>query len=254
MATERPTAGDADAVHTVTLQIGESGEPIRIALPTGTIAPEGVLPALQTIADEVVRRGIAAARDRGRPISCTAGCAACCRHLAVISDVEARALAGLVDRMPEPRRGLLRARFASAAQRMAAAGLAAPALAIAALSAAQLRALADGYFRQHIDCPFLEDERCSIYDERPLVCRRMLVTSPAEFCADPHDSRVRALRLPKLAAATLLLTSDEDPPQPAAVPLPLALDWVQANAATVPPRGADQWMLRFVQRLADTEA
>jgi Fe-S-cluster containining protein len=38
------------------------------------------------------------------------------------------------------------------------------------------------YFRMHLPCGFLEDGECTIYADRPLVCRQYMVTSPAEHC------------------------------------------------------------------------
>ncbi len=236
--------------HTITLQIGGTADPLRLALPSGNVPAEAMLPALRTITDAVVGRGIAVTHAKGRSISCKSGCAACCRHMALISDIEARALAQVVAEMPEPRRNVVRARFAAASQRMEQAGLAELARHADHLPPDRLRALATDYFKLRIDCPFLEDERCMVYDHRPLVCRKLVVTSPAAWCIDPADDRVQPLPLPKIAAAILLVTSDEDPPRPAAVPLPLVLDWAAADRAAPPRRGADQWMQRFVERLA----
>lgn len=36
--------------------------------------------------------------------------------------------------------------------------------------------------REKAACVFLKDNACSIYDERPFVCRMQLVATPAEFC------------------------------------------------------------------------
>jgi Fe-S-cluster containining protein len=250
MAHEATSAG-GDEAHTVTLQIGASNDPLRIALPSGSVPPEAMLPALRTITDAVVARGIITAQTSGRSISCKSGCAACCRHMALISDIEARALTAVVERMPEPRQSVVRARFTAARQRMEQAGLVEPARHVEQLPPDRLRALATAYFKLGLDCPFLEDERCSVYDDRPLVCRKLIVTSPHEWCADPDDDRIRPLRLPMLAAAILLMTSDEEPPQPAAMPLALALDWVETSRVATAPQGADVWMRRFVQRLSE---
>ncbi|HKU94288.1 MAG TPA: YkgJ family cysteine cluster protein [Vineibacter sp.] len=237
--------------HTITLQIGETAEPLRIALPPGDIPAEGILPALRIMTNAVIDHAIAATRARGRPISCKPGCAACCRHLVLVSDIEARVLADLVANMPEPRQSAVKARFAAAQQRMAEAGLAAPVGNQAGMPVDHLYKLAYHYFRQRIDCPFLEDEQCSIYADRPLACRKLAVTSPAEFCVDPGDDRVTNLRVAPVGAAVLLVTSEEDPPQPAGVLLPYLLDWAAANATPGVRRGADVWMQRFVERLAN---
>jgi Fe-S-cluster containining protein len=250
MTQQAPPSDGKDAeVHTVTLQLG-AGQPLKIALPPGEIPADGVLPVLRLLTNAVIEHAIAASSAAGRPISCKPGCAACCRHLVLVSDIEARVLAGLVAGMPEPRRSRVRERFAAVQQQMAVAGLAEPADNAAGLPVERLVKLAFDYFRQRIDCPFLEDEQCSVYADRPLACRKVVATSPAEFCVEPGDDRVHLLRVAPLGAAVLLVTSEESPPQPTGVLLPNVLDWAAAHPGPGPRRGAEQWMERFVQRLA----
>ncbi len=243
-------AGSQEESHTLTLQIGENTDPLRIELPRGNIPAEAMLPALRVMTNAVIAHAIATTQAKGRTISCKPGCAACCRHLVLVSDIEARVLADLVANMPEPRRSILRARFAATQQRMAETGLAEPADNAADVPVAQLHKLAYHYFKEWIDCPFLEDEQCSIYADRPLACRKVLVTSPAEFCVDPGDDRVIPLRVAPVGTAVLLVTSDETPPRSTGVLLPYLLDWAAAHDEPGPRRGADQWMQRFVERLA----
>jgi hypothetical protein len=168
----------------------------------------------------------------------------------LVSDLEARALADLVASMPEPRRSAVSARFGAAQQRMSQAGLAEPADNAADLPTDHLDKLAYHYFKAWIDCPFLEDEQCSIYPDRPLACRKVMVTSPAELCVEPGDDRVTFLRVAPVGTAVLLMTSEEAPPRPTGVLLPYMLDWAAAHNAPGPRRGADKWMQRFVERLA----
>ncbi|MCW5747311.1 MAG: YkgJ family cysteine cluster protein [Alphaproteobacteria bacterium] len=211
-----------------------------------------MLPALRVLTDAVVAHAVASTQAKGRPISCRPGCAACCRHLVLLSDIEARVLAELVASMPEPRRSAVRARFAAVQARMVQAGLAETADNATDLPTDHLQSLAYRYFGQRIDCPFLEDEQCSVYADRPLACRKVAVTSAAELCAEPTDDRVAFLRVAPVGTAVLLVTSDETPPRPSGVLLPNMLDWAAAHAAPGPRRGADHWMQRFVQRLANS--
>src|SRR4029450_6909381 len=51
------------------------------------------------------------------------------------------------------------------------------------------------YFQQGIPCPFLEEESCSIYEERPITCREYLVTSPAENCSGPPPENIRRVKM-----------------------------------------------------------
>ena len=112
----------------------------------------------QAITDEIVRRSAHASEQRGQAISCRAGCGACCRQLVPISETEAHLLAELVDASPEPRRDVLRARFADARRRLEAAGIWERLLAHRSLSEDDLERLGLDYFRAGVACPFLEDE------------------------------------------------------------------------------------------------
>jgi len=78
-----------------------------------------------------------------------------------IGHAEARRLAALVDSFPEPRRALVRERFAAALQQLKSTGLLREleifsAAESGARSAEHGRQLARRYFDQRIPCPFLE--------------------------------------------------------------------------------------------------
>src|SRR5436305_2819221 len=87
------------------------------------------------------------------------------------------------------------------------------------------------YFNLGIDCPFLEDESCSIHPDRPLSCREYLVTSPAEHCTAPTRDTIRRVPTPGFAMTAFAIL---DGPPPVGkgcrwVPLVLALEWAEAN-------------------------
>jgi hypothetical protein len=89
----------------------------------------------------------------------------------------------------------------------------------------QLRAWAERYLELEIECPFLVDDACGIYQERPFICRQFLVTSPPELCDDPLVKPVRPVPVPirplrAMVAATGALTGERE----RVVPLVLALD------------------------------
>ena len=103
--------------------------------------------------------------------------------------------------MPEPRRTEVRARFADAVAKIEAAGLLPEARAFDSLPDEQYLALHPRYFALQIACPFLEDESCSIYSQRPLVCREYLVTSPAEYCFEETSPKRAPYSLAGLSVA-----------------------------------------------------
>lgn len=153
------------------------------------------LPIFQAIADELVVRGVAREAAGGRMVSCRPGCGACCRYAVPLAAVEARAIAALVAAMPEARRISVTARFAAARAALAAAGLSSDAAAFAATAPPDRERFVSRYIGLGLACPFLEAETCSIYADRPLVCREYLVSSPADACSDPKHDTVRGIPL-----------------------------------------------------------
>ena len=87
------------------------------------------------------------------------------------------------------------------------------------------------YFELHLACPFLVDEACGIYEDRPLVCGEYQVTTPSEWC-DELSPRVESVPRPArmgevLTDAANALLGTKSP----MIPLPLALEWASARGA-----------------------
>ena len=159
--------------------------------------------------------------------TCRPGCAACCRHLVPVTPAEARRLRGVAADLPD-----FGGRLAATRAALAEAGvwdaLCEHAADPASISAAGRRWLAEAYVAAWADCPFLGgDERCAIYDERPLACRLQAVGSDPAACRHgrgvaplrpPGRPRVRALADLEagdwLPLATIF---DVDPPPPSRV-------------------------------------
>jgi Fe-S-cluster containining protein len=186
--------------------------------------------AAQTEITRVVRESEAV---RGVAPTCREGCSACCLHLVPISTVEAVRLARLVDALPTAQRTAVRARFDDAVRRLERAGLLdanaprgrAAMTAVTEAAESPWDTVSRRYRALAIACPLLVRHRCSVYEERPLVCREYLVSSPPERCATP-GAQVKALPRPVrmsevLADATTALTGDEI----GSIPLVLALEW-----------------------------
>jgi hypothetical protein len=88
------------------------------------------------------------------------------------------------------------------------------------------------YFALGIPCPFLEDESCSIYADRPLACREYLVSSEPANCSRPEAAAVAVIEVPRRLSMLLFDLSAEDLPDgPAWLPLALALDETLFDAA-----------------------
>lgn len=218
----------------VVFTVNGRSAPVEVGVPDRKARLDELLPALRTMDDRLIDAAVAASEAAGERVSCAKGCSACCRRQPVpVTPPETYALARLVDALPEPRRTTVRATFAAAAERLRGAGLYAhymqrdPATTHAAALAA-VRA----YMSLALTCPFLVDDACSIYAERPFVCRQYLVTSPAELCTAPLDNPVRTVRAPAAFASAMLSAAEKLSGRAQyTVPLTLALDYAVANRA-----------------------
>jgi Fe-S-cluster containining protein len=176
--------------------------------------------------------------------------------MVLIAEDEARVIRDLVEAMPEPRRSTIKNRFTEAARRITEAGLRREVEDLGrARTADENHALGLAYFGMGVACPFLEDENCSIYEERPLACREYLVISPAEHCSRPTEEMIKQLRLPfKTTAAFARLDADETRAQKARwVLLALALEWAEAHPEESAPLPGPEWVQRLLQDLTGKE-
>jgi Fe-S-cluster containining protein len=150
-----------------------------------------------------------------------------------VSAPEAFHLADLVAGLdPGPREEIL-GRFAAAHAAIEVAGLAAgfAALLDGTSTTEGRMTLASRYFLAHVDCPFLRDEACTIHPDRPLTCRDLNVTSPAEWCSTPGLGVLRRVPTPPLLSGPLARLTAKLTGRPAEfVPLLHALRYAEEHA------------------------
>jgi len=244
----------------VTVEVALSGPDwqlqTRMAVPTGPTRLRQLLPLIQVFTDAVVDSAVQVAEEQGHTVSCKKGCGACCRQLVPISEVEARHIGALVDGLPEPRRSAIRSRFAEAHRRLEEAGMLEELRHPEHWTDGQGRSLGLQYFRQGIPCPFLEEESCSIYADRPLACREYLVTSPAEHCASPTAVTVQCVKLP-LKVWTAVARFDPVPPSVRCirwVPLILAPAWAPAHSDEPTARPGPEVLRELFDHLTSPKA
>jgi len=245
------SGGRAETI-TANVALNLSGSPLRasITVPTQVFELHDLLPTVRSLSESIIGEAVKAERAQGRSISCRSGCGACCRQIVPVSEVEARLIRDLVESLPEPRRSEVRARFETAKVQLAESTLLATLRDPAGVTDDDLVPLALEYFRQGIPCPFLENESCSIYEDRPVVCREYLVTSPAENCANPTPGSVR--RVPLAAKVSSVLgRMGHDPAADRGrwVPLILALEWAAEHPDDQPRRTGPEWLRELFQHL-----
>ncbi len=242
-ATREPTV-------TATVELSIANRPVRLELtvPSGRARLLQILPVLQTVAEAVVKAGIEDAEQAGEKVSCDKGCGACCRQLVPISTTEAHRLREVVEAMPPARRAEIVGRFAEAGRRLDEADLISALGRIRELSPEERQSLGLGYFELRVACPFLEEESCSIYLDRPIACREYLVTSPPTNCAKPSAEGVRCVKMPARVsnAATAMGGGD-------AVALILALQWAATHPEPNPDYTGPELVRELFAYLAKTD-
>lgn len=166
-------------------------------LPAGRTTLTQLLPIIQNLENAVIARVAQEAEEQGSPISCRAGCGACCRQMVPVSVFEAEALTGWIQSLPPERQAELAERFHRALSELRDAGVIDKILREEwVLAEERTTQLAIDYFHAYVACPFLENESCSIHPMRPLACREYLVVSPPALCQDPSVNAVKGVQLP----------------------------------------------------------
>ena len=215
-----------------------------------------LLPLAREISQGISAIVVADTQAHGQTISCRAGCAACCRPLIPIAPVEAIRLAEVVDAMPLDRRRAVKKRFEKAVHRMEQAGLVdarAPRGRAALLStevggAEAWEDTSRRYFEAGIPCPFLENEACTIYSERPMICREYHVTTPASLCAS-RSPEVRDVPRPiRMSEVMTAAVNDILGRRDFSIPLTLSLEWASVHRAGFAHEGDGEEMARELVR------
>ena len=238
---------------TATIDFTVSGQPIHteITIPNRPVRPVQMLPIFNRFADIVVDIAVESAQAEGKGISCKDGCGACCRQLVPLSETEARHIDQVIHNLPEERRTTVRSRFVKAREELARAGMLERLRSSCDIDGDQLVPFGLEYFYQGVACPFLEDESCSIHEERPISCREYLVTSPAEHCAAPKAGAVQCVPLGATVSKAVKTLggkpSDRVLPW---VPLILADEWAESHEEEA-MRPAPELLRTFLARLGE---
>lgn len=233
------------------LRVGGDQVTVDLTVPRGSASAEEVLPVFWSIARAIEEAATKREQEAGRMISCRAGCAACCRQLVPISEVEARMLSRLVEAQEEPVREMFRERFRIAIETMERAGLLEMLREPATVPREQILDLGLRYFVEGLPCPFLIDEACSIHEVRPLVCREYLVTNPAENCEVPTKENIQRVPLgARLSGLLARLGDDERPGRTTWVPLILALEWARRYPDDVSERSGPEWVRQILKEVS----
>ena len=205
-----------------------------VDVPTGFVPVTAIVPLMRRLGEEAQALEVARSIDAGKPPSCHKGCAACCRMLVPLSAPEAFALREWVRARPPDQQERISARLEEMKSLLLSHGLWQR---LSELCNAPEQGNDDAlevvnreYYALRMPCPFLEEEVCTIYEERPAACRELLVSSPPERCEDLINNPVEPIAVPVLVSTVLGLLWQELRKSPTRlIPLPLALEWANGH-------------------------
>jgi Fe-S-cluster containining protein len=220
----------------ISLQTPSGEITTAVGVPTSFVPITAILPLMRGLGEEAQALEQRRLLEAGQTVSCRKGCAACCRMLVPISAPEAFALANVIERSEPSERTILLARLDLANQRLAKAGLLKQLVALSEspepVTDEAIEPLNRAYYALRMPCPFLDNEVCSIYEDRPAACRELAVTSPATHCQDMTNAAIQPVPVAVRISTTLsLLWAELTGTAPRLIPLPLAVDWA-ANHQT----------------------
>ncbi len=236
------------------IELSIAGEPVsfEMTIPKNKVKLSRMLPIFQQMTHSIVDIGVQKIESEGKTVSCQKGCGACCNQLVPISEAEAFQLTELVEEMPEPSQSRIKQKFADACNHFTEIGWFKKVDKTNELSDNERRQLVLDYFAEGIPCPFLEDASCSIHQNRPLVCREYLVSSPAELCEKPTAETIDRVKIIFSISETFRKLED-NPKTITFLPLILALGWA-ANSPFQPlEKSGEEWMADFFSKLTKKE-
>jgi Fe-S-cluster containining protein len=227
----------------------------QMTIPAKPVKPQRMLPIFQQMTSSFVGMVEESFETAGEKISCGKGCAACCRQVIPLAEIEAYQIAEMVEALPEPRRGEIKKRFDAAWRHFYEISWFERLDKCSTASAEEREKIILDYFFENVACPFLEDESCSIHQTRPLVCREYLVTSPPENCSAPSSETVRKVEHPLKTSDTVRQITNSNRLNRVVnfVPLILALEWATRNSDEFPEKTGEQWMADFFTNLTKSE-
>lgn len=201
----------------------------KLGVPPGPIRLAELAFSFLAMDEQIIKLAVAADAKAGHSVSCRKGCTACCKQIIPLSPAEAWMIADLVRSLPLERRGRLLGRFQSIRGRLEEVGFGDRYRQTRSTSE-DTAAMSVEYQRLDLPCPFLDDDACSIYPNRPTICREFLATTPASHCAEPGEKPVRTVPLAASFTACLSKVSAMAMGgEPQVIPLSLALGWAEEH-------------------------
>jgi len=202
-----------------------------------TDAPAGLgdlVPLARTLAMRIGTDAVRRAGSAGERVPCRKGCAACCRYLIPLSVPEALHLGREIGSISGTCQATTAQALTVAAGRILEGWTEFPfsqsATDDGSPDACDIESVGRWYAALDLDCPFLSEGVCTIYEKRPIACREHAVLGTAEHCDGFSPGRGNRLEMPVKVLDALAQTAAEmEQTQVQAVMMPLVPFWYAEN-------------------------
>ncbi len=251
-----PDIADNRQMDLVELELDISGKllHIRIGAENKAAKLSDMVPLARLLSAKIISTIEEPLINSGDTITCHANCSHCCRYLIPLTIPEAMQLTEVVTTMAEWER-----RFVDESTLLTARCLLelTPKQSLEKITNAEietgfkLKDISDWYSRMNLPCPFLLNNLCTIYEQRPIACREHLAISPASHCKVNSTNQPQLLQMPlSVLEALAQLTNEVEGTTPEAIILPFALVWCRENPEYLKHSWpASQLLRRFINIL-----
>ena len=226
---------------------------IDVAAKQATLAD--IVPLARRLSTKLAILFLERLRENGQSIPCCKGCSACCSYLIPLSVPEVFRLREELLAMPSSKSSRILKSCVIAAKRILDKSHEdIDANKLTKNNLAQKDEISKWYTSLKLTCPFLSEDLCLLYEQRPLACREHIVTGSAVSCETGHRTEPNVAPMPvSILEALGLLAAELEQSDVEAVMLPLALPWTQDNLQ----RSRQTWpavtmVKRFVGILKET--
>ena len=233
----------------IRLTLDVYGEPAHlvIALKDERAKLADMVPLARAVSARITEKVSEIVRLNGGTIPCCKGCSACCNYLVPLAIPEVFRLREEVLAMPVARQLIIEQGCLLAARRIVGkqppASFAEPGGVQAAGSAAELLNTASSWYADfELSCPFLHNDICTIYEERPMVCREYSVSGSSRACGGGAGEPQVVCAPARMSEVLGRLASDLERTSVEALIMPLALIWADENRQ----RCARTWPARIM--------
>jgi len=197
-----------------------------------TDVPAGLgdlVPLARTLATRIGTDAVRRAGSAGETVPCRRGCAACCRYLVPLSVPEALCMGREIGSLSGSCEASTAQALTVAAGRILEGWPESP-FSQSAPGAYDIESIGRWYTALDLDCPFLREGLCTIYEKRPIACREHAVLGTAAHCDGFNPGCGNRLEMPvKVLDALAQLDAEMEQTEVQAIIMPLAPFWYAEN-------------------------